>query len=75
MRGVAALDTVDGIADEDIAAVTKAMEASQLAEFERQVRSVYRQMVRIAIEPQWARFYDFGAGRLPKFLSELANAG
>jgi hypothetical protein len=32
-------------------------------------------MVRISIDPQWARFYDFGAGRLPDFLANLVNDG
>ena len=36
---------------------------------------MYEQMVRISIEPQWARFYDFGAGRLPTFLTNLAKGG
>jgi len=49
-------------------------EAEQ-AEFEINVRSTYQQMVRISIEPQWARFYDFGAGRLPAFLANLVNDG
>jgi hypothetical protein len=30
-------------------------------------------MVRISIEPGWARFYDFGAGRLPGFLTKLVS--
>ena len=34
---------------------------------------MYPQMARISIEPQWARFYDFGAGRIPSFLSKLAS--
>jgi hypothetical protein len=34
---------------------------------------VYKQMVRISIEPHSARFYDFGAGRLPAFLANLVN--
>ena len=34
---------------------------------------MYEQMARITIEPQWARFYDFGAGRFPAFLSKLAS--
>jgi hypothetical protein len=51
------------------------MDESQLAEFERNVRSVYEQMVRISIEPRWARFYDFGAGRLPALLANLVNNG
>jgi len=30
-------------------------------------------MARISIEPRWARFYDFGPGRMPSFLVELAS--
>ena len=36
---------------------------------------MYEQMVRISIEPQWARFYDFRARRLPAFLANLARDG
>ena len=75
VRGLAAMDTVDGVPDEYLAAARKSMEASKLAEFERAVRSMYKQTVRIAIEPRWARFYDFGAGRVPAFLARLAHAG
>jgi hypothetical protein len=75
VRGIAALETVDGVPDEYIAAATKSFDESELVEFERNVRSVYKQMVRISIEPQWARFYDFGAGRLPTFLANLVNEG
>ena len=35
---------------------------------------MYQQQVRISIEPRWARYYDFGAGRLPAFLTALAAA-
>ncbi len=34
---------------------------------------MYDQMARIAIRPTWVRFYDFGAGRVPSFLQELAE--
>jgi hypothetical protein len=51
------------------------MDGPELAEFERNVRSTYKQMVRISIEPQWARFFDFGAGRLPAFLANLVTDG
>ena len=44
-----------------------------LVEFEQAVRGMYEQMARIAITPTWARFYDFGAGRMPRFLQELAE--
>ena len=73
LRGLATMETVDGVPDEYIAASTNSLEESQLAEFEQNVRSVYKQMVRISIQPQWARFYDFGAGRLPAFLANLVN--
>jgi len=44
-------------------------------QFVEQCRKTYtRGMARIAITPSWARFYDFGAGRLPRFLQELVEA-
>jgi hypothetical protein len=73
VRGLAAMETVDGIPDEYLAAAAKSFEESQLAEFERNVRALYKQMVRISIEPKWARCYDFGAGRLPTFLEKLVE--
>jgi len=73
VRGVATLTTVDGVADEYIAASRKSSGGVPNAEFEEAVRALYKQMVRISIEPQWARFFDFGAGRLPAFLQQLAN--
>ncbi|OBA93186.1 pyridoxamine 5-phosphate oxidase [Mycobacteriaceae bacterium 1482268.1] len=73
VRGIASLEVVDGVADEYIAMSTKSMDPAQQAEFEREVRKVYQQMVRISIEPQWARFFDYGAGRLPAFLDKLIN--
>jgi nitroimidazol reductase NimA-like FMN-containing flavoprotein (pyridoxamine 5'-phosphate oxidase superfamily) len=73
IRGVASMETVDGVADEYLAMSTKSMDAAGQAEFEREVRKVYKQMVRISIEPQWARFFDYGTGRLPAFLKNLVN--
>jgi hypothetical protein len=49
------------------------MDAEAAAAFEENVRELYDQMARIAIMPGWVRYYDFGAGRVPKFLQELAN--
>jgi hypothetical protein len=67
------VDIVDGVPDEYFAASTKALGPDQVTEFERQVRSMYDQMARICIEPVWARFFDFGAGRMPAFLTKLAS--
>jgi Bacterial regulatory proteins, luxR family len=32
-------------------------------------------MARIAITPHWARFYDFGAGRLPRVSQQARRRG
>jgi hypothetical protein len=47
--------------------------AGAAAAFEQNVRRMYEQMARIAITPTWVRFYDFGAGRMPRFLQDLAE--
>ena len=73
VRGVATLETVDGVPDEYIAGAAKVMDVDQVPVFERIVRQTYEQMVRITIVPRWARYYDFGAGRLPAFLTELTS--
>jgi hypothetical protein len=73
MRRRASVDIVNGVPDEYIAASKKALGADQVAGFELQVRSMYDQMARISIEPVWARFFDFGAGRIPSFLTKLAR--
>jgi hypothetical protein len=72
LRGVAVLDTVDGIPEEYIAGSSKVLADADVAEFTRQVQGMYDQMVRISITPTWARFFDFGAGRMPQFLHDLA---
>jgi Pyridoxamine 5'-phosphate oxidase len=71
IRGRAEIEIVDGIPPEYLAASAKTMDAAAMRDFEAQVRATYPKMARIAITPGWARFYDFGAGRLPAFLSQL----
>src|SRR5438094_218393 len=73
VRGRASVEIVDGLVPEYLAAARKSMGAEAAAEFERNCREMYDQMARIAIVPSWVRFYDFGAGRMPKFLKELAE--
>lgn len=73
VRGVVHLTIVDGVVPEYLAAARKNFDAQYAAEFERNCRAMYDQMARIALEPQWARYYDFGAGRMPQFLAELAE--
>jgi hypothetical protein len=71
IRGLAAIDIVEGVAQEYLDA--NAVQDARREEFEAKVRETYEQMARIVITPHWARFYDFGAGRLPTFLSKLVS--
>ena len=73
IRGRATVEIVDGVVPEYLAAASRTMDAQAAAEFEQNVRATYGQMARIAITPSWARFYDFGAGRMPRFLKELVE--
>jgi hypothetical protein len=72
IRGRADVDIVDGVPDEYLTAAAKVMPGDALAGFEATCRSFYDRMARITITPHWARFHDFGAGRLPQFLLDLA---
>jgi nitroimidazol reductase NimA-like FMN-containing flavoprotein (pyridoxamine 5'-phosphate oxidase superfamily) len=73
VRGPAAVETVDGIPREYIEASRKTMSTDEVAGFEQAVQAMYPQMVRITITPTWARYYDFGGGRLPATLQALAD--
>jgi hypothetical protein len=73
IRGRASVEIVDGIVPEYLDAARRTMDARAAAEFEQNVRGMYGQMARIAITPHWVRYWDFGAGRLPRFLQELAE--
>jgi hypothetical protein len=72
VRGRANVEIIDGIVPEYLAAARRSMDADAAATFEQNVRRMYDRMARIAITPTWVRFYDFGAGRMPRFLEELA---
>ncbi|MEL7974377.1 pyridoxamine 5'-phosphate oxidase family protein [Isoptericola sp. F-RaC21] len=72
VRGRAEVTIVDGVVEEYLAASRKGMDGAAAEEFERACRELYDRMARIAITPRWARYYDFGTGRIPAFLQELA---
>jgi len=73
IRGRASVQIVNGVTEEYLASARKNMDADAAAQFEQNCRELYDQMARIAITPHWVRFYDFGAGRLPRFLQELVE--
>jgi nitroimidazol reductase NimA-like FMN-containing flavoprotein (pyridoxamine 5'-phosphate oxidase superfamily) len=73
IRGRASVEIVDGVVEEYLAAARKSLDAEVAAEFEQNCREMYDQQARIAITPHWVRYYDFGAGRLPRFLQDLVE--
>ena len=73
LRGEAEIEVVDGPVPEYLEAAAKSMEGEELAAFEEACRETYDRMARISIVPDWARYFDFGAGRFPGFLRELTS--
>lgn len=73
IRGRASFEIVDGLTDEYVANARRSLDPEAVAGFVQNSLKMYDQMARIAITPRWVRYYDFGAGRLPRFLQELAE--
>lgn len=72
VRGTASMEIVDGVPPEYLDASRKAIDEQQFQAFEADVRSLYKQMARISIEPEWAKVLDFET-RLPSAVEELVR--
>jgi hypothetical protein len=72
VRGGANVEIVDGVPDEFLAASRKGLPPDQWSAFEDGARSMYPQMARIAIRPEWAKLIDFET-RFPSAVDELVN--
>ncbi|HWH19627.1 MAG TPA: pyridoxamine 5'-phosphate oxidase family protein, partial [Solirubrobacterales bacterium] len=73
LRGDAEIEVVEGVVPEYLEASAKSMQGEDLVAFEAACRETYDRMARISIVPDWARYFDFGSGRLPGFLHELTS--
>ncbi|WP_029138423.1 pyridoxamine 5'-phosphate oxidase family protein [Nakamurella lactea] len=73
IRGVAALEQVDGVPDGYVRATSKLVPAGQMADWEAGVRALYRQMVVITVTPDWVKLLDFET-TIPKAVAELVAA-
>jgi hypothetical protein len=73
LRGDAEIDVVDGVVPEYFEAAAKSMQGDDLTAFEASCRETYDRMARISITPDWARYFDFNAGRFPDFLRALTQ--
>lgn len=73
VRGAASLEPVDGCPDEYVEAGRKVTPAEVADDWEAGVRALYEQMVRITIEPDWAKLLDFET-TIPESVQDLIDA-
>jgi hypothetical protein len=73
VRGAASLELVDGVPEEYIEASRKVTPAEVFEDWEAGVRGLYDRMVRITIEPDWAKLLDFET-TIPKAVEDLIHA-
>ena len=73
VRGTASIEHVDGVPEEYIEASRKVTPAEVFEDWEAGVRGLYDEMVRITIEPHWAKLLDFET-TLPKAVEDLIHA-
>ena len=72
VRGAASLEVVDGVPEEYIEASRKVTPAEVFEDWEAGVRELYDRMVRITIEPDWAKLLDFET-TIPKAVEDLIH--
>lgn len=73
IRGRASVELVDGVPADYLAASSKLVPPDQYDAWEAGVRSLYEQMVRITVEPDWAKLLDFET-TIPSAVEELVRA-
>jgi nitroimidazol reductase NimA-like FMN-containing flavoprotein (pyridoxamine 5'-phosphate oxidase superfamily) len=73
VRGTASVEIVDGVPSEYLETSRKSLnDEQQFRAFEAEVRSLYKQMARISIAPEWAKVLDFEP-RLPSAVEQLMS--
>ena len=73
VRGTASVEIVDDVPSEYLEASRKSLnDEQQFRAFEAAVRSLYKQMARISIAPEWAKVLDFET-RLPSAVEQLMS--
>jgi hypothetical protein len=73
IRGAASTELIDGVPADYIEASRKLVPAEQFDGWEAGVRALYQQMVRITIDPDWAKLLDFET-TIPKAVEDLVRA-
>lgn len=73
IRGVAELETVDGVPDGYVEGSRRFMTAEQFPAWEAGVRALYDRMVVIRVVPTWVKLLDFET-TIPQAVEELIQA-
>ena len=73
VRGAASVETVDGVPDQYVEAGRKVTPAELADDWEAGVRELYDRMVRITVEPDWAKLLDFET-TIPQAVEDLVRA-
>jgi Pyridoxamine 5'-phosphate oxidase len=72
IRGAASVELVDGVPEGYIEASRKVTPAEVFTDWEAGVRGLYDRMVRITIDPDWAKLLDFET-TVPKAVEDLIH--
>lgn len=72
VRGTATLEPVDGVVEEFLEMGRRNIPDEQYDGWVASVRRLYTRMVRIAVEPTWAKILDFET-RLPSAVADLVQ--
>ena len=72
MRGTSRVEVIDGVVPEYAVAARKYLGEEKGREWGEQARGMFRQMARIAIEPEWLKILDFQT-RFPKAIEEAVS--
>jgi hypothetical protein len=73
IRGAARVELVDGVPDFYVEASRKVIPAAHFEAWEQGVRALYEQMIRITVEPDWAKLLDFET-TIPQAVEDLVLA-
>jgi hypothetical protein len=73
IRGAASVELLDGVPDDYVEASRRLVPADQFDAWEAGVRTLYAQMARITVEPDWAKLLDFET-TIPKAVEDLVLA-
>jgi hypothetical protein len=74
VRGTARVELIDGVVPEYVQAARRYLGEEQGRGWEEQAQGMFKQMARIAIEPEWAKILDFQT-RFPSAIEKAVSGG